>query len=303
MKKPTWVIEKERARRAAAAETVWLFGLHAVRDALANPAREKLRLVLTKNAADRLGAKALSQGPAPEIVDPRKFDSHVPLDRESVHQGAALEVKPLHWGALEDVCATGAGQQRQRRGIARTCRRDHRARIRFAIASRRQDGRPVFRIREQLRFVRDRPSRGVGFEASDRAATAPRTVDRHTDMSEFNALPVAAFVHLSVNDYAATDTGSESEIHDIRVADGSAESRFTERRAVRVVRQARCATGQPGKFAGKGDVLPTNKVWRENDDASHGVQRSGRRHADRSIRGEIRRARNLNAEPSHVLDH
>ena len=110
MKKPTWVIEKERARRAAAAETVWLFGLHAVRDALANPAREKLRLVLTKNAADRLGAKALSQGPAPEIVDPRKFDSHVPLDRESVHQGAALEVKPLHWGALEEVCTTGAGQ-------------------------------------------------------------------------------------------------------------------------------------------------------------------------------------------------
>ena len=110
MKKPTWVIEKERARRAAAAETVWLFGLHAVRDALANPAREKLRLVLTKNAADRLGAEALSQGPAPEIVDPRKFDSHVPLDRESVHQGAALEVKPLHWGALEEVCATGAGQ-------------------------------------------------------------------------------------------------------------------------------------------------------------------------------------------------
>ena len=34
MKKPTWVIEKEQAKRASAAETVWLFGLHAVRDAL-----------------------------------------------------------------------------------------------------------------------------------------------------------------------------------------------------------------------------------------------------------------------------
>lgn len=110
MKKPSWVIEKERGRRAAAAETVWLFGLHAVRDALANPRRDKLRLVLTKNAADRLGAEVLAKGPAPEIVDPRRFDAHVPLGPDSVHQGAALEVRPLHWGRLGDVCATGAGR-------------------------------------------------------------------------------------------------------------------------------------------------------------------------------------------------
>jgi 23S rRNA (guanosine2251-2'-O)-methyltransferase len=110
MKKPTWVIDKERARRAAAAETVWLFGLHAVRDALVNPAREKLRLVLTKNAADRLGEALAQGGLAPEIVDARSFDSAVPLDRESVHQGAALEVRPLAWGDLDEVCAGGAGQ-------------------------------------------------------------------------------------------------------------------------------------------------------------------------------------------------
>ena len=68
MKKPSWVIDKERAKRAAAAETVWLFGLHAVRDALMNPARTKLRLVLTKNAADRLGDAVGAGGLDPEIV-------------------------------------------------------------------------------------------------------------------------------------------------------------------------------------------------------------------------------------------
>lgn len=105
--KPTWVVDKERAKRAEARETLWLFGIHAVRDALLNPNREKLRLVLTKNAADRL-ADALAQSDiAPEIVDPRKFS--VPIAEDSVHQGAAMEVKPLNWGKLEEVCISGKG--------------------------------------------------------------------------------------------------------------------------------------------------------------------------------------------------
>jgi 23S rRNA (guanosine2251-2'-O)-methyltransferase len=109
MKKPTWVIDKERARRASAAETVWLYGLHAVRDALGNPDRTKLRLVLTRNAADRLGEAIAAGGLTPEIVDPRKFDAEVPLEPENVHQGAALEVRPLRWGTLEEVCVGGRG--------------------------------------------------------------------------------------------------------------------------------------------------------------------------------------------------
>ncbi|MCE0504300.1 23S rRNA (guanosine(2251)-2'-O)-methyltransferase RlmB [Roseivivax sp. GX 12232] len=105
-KKPRWVIEKEQARRASAGETVWLFGLHAVRDALENPAREKLRLVLTPNAAEKLKEALAQAGIEPEISDPRKFAA--PLDPGSVHQGAALEVKPLDWGPLVEV-AQGDG--------------------------------------------------------------------------------------------------------------------------------------------------------------------------------------------------
>lgn len=102
MKKPKWVVEKEQARKAAGAETVWLFGLHAVRDALLNPRREKLRLIVTQNAAAKLETAIAAAGIAPEMSDARRFAA--PLDPASVHQGAALEVRPLSWGSLSDVC-------------------------------------------------------------------------------------------------------------------------------------------------------------------------------------------------------
>ena len=102
MKKPRWVIDKEQAKRAAASETVWLFGIHAVRDALENPAREKLRLITTKNAHDKLAEAIAAAGMEPEMADPRRFNA--PIDAQSVHQGAALEVKGLNWGALDELC-------------------------------------------------------------------------------------------------------------------------------------------------------------------------------------------------------
>lgn len=101
-KKPRWVVEKEQAKKAEAAQTVWLFGLHAVRDALLNPRRVKLRLIVTKNAADKLAEAIAAAGIEPEMADPRKFTA--PIDPQSVHQGAALEVKPLDWGPMQEVC-------------------------------------------------------------------------------------------------------------------------------------------------------------------------------------------------------
>ena len=105
MKKPKWVIEKEQSKRASAAETVWLFGLHAVRDALQNPRRERLRLVVTLNAQSKLEDAIAASGMEPEVSDPRKFAA--PIDPDSVHQGAALEAKPLDWGSLDDVALGG----------------------------------------------------------------------------------------------------------------------------------------------------------------------------------------------------
>ncbi|MEO0748896.1 MAG: 23S rRNA (guanosine(2251)-2'-O)-methyltransferase RlmB [Pseudomonadota bacterium] len=101
-KKPAWVVAKEQAKRAASHETVWLFGLHAVRDALLNPARVKLRLIVTQNAAAKLFDAITEAKIEPELVDARRFTA--PLDPQSVHQGAALEVQPLAWGALDELC-------------------------------------------------------------------------------------------------------------------------------------------------------------------------------------------------------
>jgi 23S rRNA (guanosine2251-2'-O)-methyltransferase len=103
-RKPAAIVARERARKAGARETVWLYGVHAVAAALANPARDRLRLVVTPNAADRLADAIASSGMTPEIADPRRFDA--PLDPGAVHQGAALEVRPLAPGGA-DALACG----------------------------------------------------------------------------------------------------------------------------------------------------------------------------------------------------
>jgi len=79
-----------------------MFGLHAVRDALMNPAREKLRLIATANATRNLSAAIAVAGIVPEPADARRFPA--PIDPGSVHQGAALLARPLDWGGLEEHC-------------------------------------------------------------------------------------------------------------------------------------------------------------------------------------------------------
>jgi 23S rRNA (guanosine2251-2'-O)-methyltransferase len=58
--------------------------------------------MVTPNAMAKLEDAVSASGIVPEVVDPRKF--HPPIDQGSVHQGVVLEVKPLDWGRLADVC-------------------------------------------------------------------------------------------------------------------------------------------------------------------------------------------------------
>ena len=79
---------------------LWLYGLHAVKAALANPRRKVLRAVLTERAAAEIGAKLLGR------VRHEKADAETVahlLPPGAVHQGAALLCEPLPRLSLSDA--------------------------------------------------------------------------------------------------------------------------------------------------------------------------------------------------------
>ncbi|MBB3609166.1 23S rRNA (guanosine(2251)-2'-O)-methyltransferase RlmB [Rhizobium sp. BK602] len=85
---------------ALAPDQVYLYGLHTVRAALANPERKNIKLSTTQNALVRLEIGPADQLGIPvEIVSPQDIDKV--LGPEAIHQGVMLETRPLPVRRLE----------------------------------------------------------------------------------------------------------------------------------------------------------------------------------------------------------
>jgi 23S rRNA (guanosine2251-2'-O)-methyltransferase len=93
----------------AAAKGLWLYGLHTVRAALANPARKLHRAVLTEHAASAIGRGLLGKV-RHEIATADAVARLVPAG--AVHQGAALSCEPLPHVELEGVLSRATPARR-----------------------------------------------------------------------------------------------------------------------------------------------------------------------------------------------
>jgi 23S rRNA (guanosine2251-2'-O)-methyltransferase len=89
-----------RSRPSAASKGLWLYGLHTVRAALANPVRKLNRAVITEYASVAMGHGLLGKVRY-EIATPDVVARLVPPG--SVHQGVALSCEHLPRLDLDDV--------------------------------------------------------------------------------------------------------------------------------------------------------------------------------------------------------
>ena len=82
--------------------TLWLYGIHAVKAALANPRRRCHRCLVTPQAAEHLDERLFARVRA-EFVAPDQVSRVLP--QGAVHQGIAVACDPLAPAALEDIAA------------------------------------------------------------------------------------------------------------------------------------------------------------------------------------------------------
>jgi 23S rRNA (guanosine2251-2'-O)-methyltransferase len=100
---------------------LWLFGVHAVMAALANPNRRPERLLATPEAAQTWGQRLREErhpghaGLALQTVQRRDIDALLP--EGSVHQGLALFTAPLAQPALEEIFGADPPEPAARRVV------------------------------------------------------------------------------------------------------------------------------------------------------------------------------------------
>lgn len=82
-----------------------LYGLHTVAAALTNPKRKFVKLMATKNAAERIKDEIAVSGLTPVETSPRDLDKIV--GPEAVHQGMVLEAKPIRQPRLDQIPKEG----------------------------------------------------------------------------------------------------------------------------------------------------------------------------------------------------
>jgi 23S rRNA (guanosine2251-2'-O)-methyltransferase len=83
-------------------DKMYIYGLHSVRHALANPNRKNIALYTTRNALDRLNiSPEMAENLKVEECQPRQLDSLV--GRDAVHQGVILETAPLATRSLDEL--------------------------------------------------------------------------------------------------------------------------------------------------------------------------------------------------------
>lgn len=97
------VVPRRRGRggQGPAEGRVFLYGLHTVEVALANPKRVIHAIWCSRNALARLEERKVAFPVAPEIVDVRWIDARVGED--AVHQGVLVETRPLEPIELTDL--------------------------------------------------------------------------------------------------------------------------------------------------------------------------------------------------------
>ncbi len=103
-KLPGKLLGRRPAGKVGGGDRYWLYGWHAVRAALANPARTIVRARATPEAQKRLEAEARgnleARGVTLDSASRAELDALLPAG--TVHQGLVLEVRPLTPPALAD---------------------------------------------------------------------------------------------------------------------------------------------------------------------------------------------------------